>query len=248
MVSGPDLEKKTMAKKRGNGKPDTPPAGRQTRSATRRALHALSVQELRGELQSAVFDLHVCDPEAPAPSRAVRQRVEQLLHEMARRGPQHAIHCGFEAASSLVALLLLRLRDGVSTDLQKHDAATQHGRLDLPAEILAAVWPALDGLAHLQTMLADSHAKFTHVIDLAERTRAAEKAPRRARHLDRSAARQGGSPGVPGAAGRDPGRSADPQVRQMWATIGLYARSLPRSWRRKFLGLMRPVVQATVSP
>jgi hypothetical protein len=204
MVCGADLEKKAVAKKRSNGKPDRPPASRQARPSTRRALHDLSVQELRGELQSAVIDLHAGDPQAPAPSREALQWVEQLLHEMARRGPQHAIGCGFEAVSSLVALLLLRLRAGVSTDLQQHDAATQHGRMDLPAEILAAVWPALDGLAHLQTSLADSYAKFIHVIDLAERARAAAKAPRRARRLGRSAARHGGPPGVPGAAGRGP--------------------------------------------
>ena len=70
--------------------------------------HEKPLEDLQRELDHVVLEMHC--PDEPGPSKESLRRLEQIVHELGRRGPELALDAGFGAVGSLLTLLLYRLR------------------------------------------------------------------------------------------------------------------------------------------
>jgi hypothetical protein len=161
-----------------------------------------STEALRRELDDHILGIYVGEMSLDWPPTASLRRVEELLHELARRGPEHALVIGFSQLSALVTQLLIRWGAHAVRDLRPLDKASHAaGRPELPASVVEQLLPKLDALGHLHLKVAESYGKFKHVLSIGDRGEPVARPPRRKSAVGHRAGRNGNGAARAGAAG-----------------------------------------------
>lgn len=121
----------------------------------------LNLDQLRSELDDEILAMSVGDQYSMLPQTESLHAVEELLHELGRRGAAHAIELGYVAISRLVTHILLRTEARLNYAMRVQSRMNNEPRrLDLPIEGVGDVAKLLAALTRIHTQVSDHYVKF----------------------------------------------------------------------------------------